>query len=152
MDGTSRVVLHSTGLSTVYGLTLDYESQILYWADYSNNRIEKSLTDGSNRVVLTSSGIADPFGLTFYAGNLYWTDWSEHRIYTLSVDSPSVISQVTSNFGQDLYGIHVVTEQRQPICNSYHCLIANLLLIFMPHPCTQLVMTVWREIVVIFVC
>ena len=48
MDGTARTVLHSTGLVTVYGLTVDYENQILYWADYSNNRIEKSSTNGSN--------------------------------------------------------------------------------------------------------
>ena len=115
MDGTDRTVLHSTGLSTVYGLTLDYDNQILYWADYSNNQIEYSLTDGSNRTVLTSSGITDPFSITFFDGNLYWTDWSDHRIYTLSVDSPSTISQVTSNLGQDLYGIHVVTKQRQPL-------------------------------------
>ena len=114
MDGTARTVLHSTGLSTVYGLTLDYDDQILYWADYSNNQIESSLTDGSNRTVLTSSGIANPFSITFFDGNLYWTDWSEHRIYTLSVDSPSMISHVTSNLGQDPYGIQVITKQRQP--------------------------------------
>ena len=114
MDGTARMVLHSTGLSTVYGMTLDYDNQILYWADYSSNQIESSLTNGLNRMVLTSTGIADPFSITFFEGNLYWTDWSEHRIYTLSVDSPSVISPVTNNLGQDLYSIHVVTKQRQP--------------------------------------
>ena len=115
MDGTDRTVLHSTGLSTVYGLTLDYDDQVLYWADYSNNQIESSLTNGSNRVVLISSGIADPFSITFFDDKLYWTDWSEHRIYTLSVQSPSTISQVTSNLGQDLYGIQVIARQRQPL-------------------------------------
>lgn len=114
MDGTARTVLHNTGLSTVYGLTLDYDDQILYWADYSNNRIESSLTDGSNRTVLTSSGVADPFSITFFNGNLYWTDWSDNRIYTLAVDAPSTISPVTSNLGQDPYAIQIITKQRQP--------------------------------------
>lgn len=112
MDGTSRTVLHSTGLATVYGLTLDYDNQILYWADYSNNRIERSFTNGSNRVLITSTGITDPFGLTFYDGSLYWTDWSHHRIYTLNLTTPTVVTQVIS-IGQDGYGIHVVTKERQ---------------------------------------
>ena len=114
MDGSSRNTLHSGGLNTVYGITLDYDNQVLYWADYSNNRIEKSFTNGTNRVMLTSSGITDPFGITYFAGRLYWTDWSAHRIYTLSVNSPTAVSQVTGSFGVDLYGIHVVTKERQP--------------------------------------
>ena len=115
MDGSSRTTLHSGGLNTVYGLTLDYDNQVLYWADYSNNRIEKSFTNGSNRVVLTSSGITDPFGITYFAGRLYWTDWSADRIYTLSTNLPTAVSQVTGSFGQNPYGIHVVTKERQPL-------------------------------------
>ena len=115
MDGTSRTVLHSTGLSTVYGLTLDYENQILYWADYSNNRIERSFTNGSNRVLVTSTGIVDPFGITFYNGRLYWTDWSHNAIYTLTLtlNTSSTVSRVLAVSG-DPYGIHVVTQERQP--------------------------------------
>ena len=122
MDGSSRITLHSSGLSTVYGLTLDYDNQVLYWADYSNNRIEMSFANGSNRRVLTSSGITDPFGITYYAGRLYWTDWSGNRIYTLSTSSPSTVTQVTSSLGQDPYGIHVVTKDRQPDGQSVLCL------------------------------
>ena len=85
MDGTARIILHSGGLSVVYGLTLDYENQILYWADYSRNRIEMSFTNGSNRAVLTSSG-----------------------------SSPTRVTAVTGSLGQDPYGIHVVTKERQP--------------------------------------
>ena len=114
MDGSSRATLHSGGLSTVYGMTVDYDSQVLYWADYSYNRIEMSFTNGSSRSVLTSSGVTDPFGITYHAGRLYWTDWTYHRIYTLSVSSPSIVTQVTGSLGNDLYGIHVVTQERQP--------------------------------------
>jgi sugar lactone lactonase YvrE len=112
MDGTSRTVLHSTGLVNVYGMTLDYDGQVLYWIDYSNNRIERSFTNGSNRMLITSTGIVDPFAMTFYDGRLYWTDLSHHRIYTLNLTTPTIITQVIS-IGQDGYGIHVVTEERQ---------------------------------------
>lgn len=113
MDGTSRTVLHSTGLSNAYGLTIDYDNQVLYWADYSNNRIERSFTNGSNRLLVTSSGIIDPFGITFYDGRLYWTDWSQNSLYTLTLTAPTAVTRIIGT-GQDPYGIHVVTKERQP--------------------------------------
>lgn len=113
MDGTSRTVLHRTDLFTVYGLTLDYENQILYWIDSSRDRIEKSFTNGSNRVLVASSGIADPFKLTFYDGRLYWTDLSQNSIYTLNISTPTIVTRLIGT-GQDPYGIHVVTKERQP--------------------------------------
>ena len=112
MDGTSRTVLHSTGLSNVYGLAIDYDNQILYWADYTNDRIESSSTDGSSRLVIVSSGITSPFSITFYEGKLYWTDFSTHSIHTLTVSSPSTVSRVVS-IGQDGYGIRAVAKERQ---------------------------------------
>jgi len=47
MDGTSRTVLHSTGLTFPSGITLDYTSQTLYWIDAARLRIESSGVDGS---------------------------------------------------------------------------------------------------------
>lgn len=113
MDGTSRTILHSTGLSLVYGLALDYDNQILYWADTTNNQIESSFTNGSNRVLVTSSGITDPFSITFYEGKLYWTDYTTNSIHTLTVSSPSTVSRLVS-IGQDGFGIRVVARERQP--------------------------------------
>ena len=112
MDGTSRTVLHNTSLSTVYGLTLDYDNQILYWADYSYDCIESSFTNGSDRRVIIASGIYDPFGLTFYDGKLYWTDWRLNSVNTLDLNT-SVISQVLY-LGRDPYGIQVISKDRQP--------------------------------------
>lgn len=110
MDGTSRTVLHSTGLSTVYGLTIDYDNQILYWID--SDQIEKSSTDGSNRAVISSSGITNPFAITFYDGKLYWTDLSNDAIYTLTVTLPTVSQVIRIN--SDSYDIRIVTKERQP--------------------------------------
>ncbi len=68
MDGTSRTILHSTDIYQAYGLTLDYTSQTLYWADYTLRRLESSSVDGSNRVLLTTMGIQSPYYMTFFAG------------------------------------------------------------------------------------
>ena len=112
MDGSSKTVLHDTSLSLPYGLTMDYDSQILYWADYSLNKIEKSNADGTNRAVVTTSNVRDPYSITFYNNRLYWTDLYYNRVLTTSVSSPSV-SYLTTSQG-DMYAIQAVTDERQP--------------------------------------
>ena len=114
MDGNSRTVLHSSGLSNAYGLTLDYDNQILYWVDSSLNRIESSSVNGSNRHVLTSF-LSDPWAVTFYAGILYWTDTYYNRIYSYPTDSTASIQLVTSPFTSDPRDIRVASEDRQPL-------------------------------------
>ena len=54
MDGTSRTVLHNTGLIFPSGITLDYTTQTLYWIDAGRLRIESSNVDGSNRQTVTT--------------------------------------------------------------------------------------------------
>ena len=113
MDGTSKSILHDTDLSAPYGLTLDYDTQTLYWTDYNRNRIEKSNADGSNRRVVTTSLINDPYSITFFNGSLYWTDLAYNRILTAPVDTgrTSYLTSATN----DMYGITVMTEERQPL-------------------------------------
>ena len=115
MDGKSRTVLYNTGLNSAYGLTLDYDNQLLYWVDYHNNRLESSLVDGSNRTVI-SSVLRDPYAVTFHAGTVYWTDHYYDRIYSYSVaTTPSSVVEVTSYLGHDPNDIRVVAEDRQPL-------------------------------------
>ena len=114
MDGTSRTVIHSTDLSTPYGLTLDYDTQTLYWIDYTLDRLESSSTDGSNRRLLTRINIQCPYGITYFNQKLYWGDWCQHVIYSTLVNSPNSVSTLIST-GNDPYRIHVVSEDRQPI-------------------------------------
>ena len=49
MDGTSREVLHNTNLVWPTALTLDYDTQTLYWLDASLDKLETSHVNGSNR-------------------------------------------------------------------------------------------------------
>ena len=118
MDGTSKTILHDADLSAPYGLTLDYDTQTLYWTDYSRNRIEKSNADGSDRTVVTTTLINDPYSITFYNGRLYWTDLSYNRILTAPVDTGA--STYLTNSINDMYGITVVSDDRQPLGKSIH--------------------------------
>ena len=112
MDGTSKTILHDTSLSAPYCVTLDYDEQILYWADYNLNKIEKSNADGSNRQLVTTTLVNDAYSITFFNGRLYWTDLSYDRILTLPTTSTASM-YLTSGFG-NMYGIKSITEERQP--------------------------------------
>ena len=112
MDGTSRTAIHFTDLSTPYGLTLDIDTQTLYWADYSRNRLEKSNVDGSNRQVVTTTSILDPYHITYYDGILYWGDWAYNRLLMTPVNGPSSVTFLTTS-ASDPYGIQIIAEERQ---------------------------------------
>ena len=113
MDGSSRIAIHGSSLSTPYGLTLDINTQTLYWMDYSRNVLEKSNVDGSNRTTLTSRMISDPYFLSYYDGHLYWGDWSYNRLLTTSVTSPNNVEFFGSSVNSDVYGIHVIAAENQ---------------------------------------
>lgn len=112
MDGSGRMALHTTNLQTPYALAIDYATQTLYWADYALNKLESSRTDGSNRLLLNSN-LRDPYAMTFFAGKLYWTDWSYNGIYSTlsSTPSSSITSLLLLNI--DPYDIHVLDKDIQ---------------------------------------
>lgn len=132
MDGTLRIALHTTSLTTPYGLTLDIDTQTLYWMDYSQNTLERSNADGTNRTRLTSTMIADPYYLSYYDGNLYWGDWSYNRLLTTSVAFPNRVTFFGTSAGSDVYGIEVVSSQKQRECkiHLYYRFHSHALLLF----------------------
>lgn len=113
MDGTSRRVLHANSLTNPFGLTLDIDTQTLYWTDVSRNVLEKSSTDGTNRVTLTNRMVLDPYYLTYYDGNLYWGDWAYNRLLTTPVDSPMNVDFFGTALNADPYGIQVISPEKQ---------------------------------------
>lgn len=114
MDGALRTNLHTTELSAPYGLTIDYDTQTLYWVDYSLDKLEKSNTDGTNRTVVTRASVQCPWGITFFENKLYWSDICQHVIYTASIDTPNNVSTLIST-GSDPYRLHVISKDRQPL-------------------------------------
>ena len=112
MDGTSQNIIHNAGLSAAYGLTMDYDTQTLYWIDDGYNRIEGSKTDGGSRTVLTSSNVYYPRAITYYGGKVYWTDQYYDGVYYASVSYPHTAVKLTSLTNP--YGITITSEDRQP--------------------------------------
>ena len=120
MDGTLRQTIVTTGLVWPNGLTIDFDSQKLYWVDASLHKIETANTDGTNRVLLTTNSIFHPFSITFYGGVLYWSDWSVNNILQMSTEAPdNVTTLLATQLLRDPMGVHMVTESRQPPGTTY---------------------------------
>ena len=123
MDGTNQTILHSTNLTWPNALTLDYENQVLYWADAWTDKIEYSNADGTGRSILAvneNGTITHPFSITFYNDRLYWSDWgppgeNEFKVRSLSINNPETITTVAQGFGDNPTGLHVVTAERQAV-------------------------------------
>ena len=116
MDGSGRMVIHSTNLQTPYALAIDYSTQTLYWADYALNKLETSGVDGSNRRLLNSN-LRDPYSMVFFEGTLYWTDWAYNGIYSALTSSPTIVTSLLS-IGNNPYGILVFDKNVQSEGNS----------------------------------
>lgn len=57
MDGSLRTVIANTSVFWPNGLTLDYASERLYWADAKHHVIESAALDGSNRRIVINQGM-----------------------------------------------------------------------------------------------
>ena len=114
MDGNLKMTLHNTSLQNTYTITLDYQNQVLYWADYSLNKIESSNVDGSNRRTLSTS-VRDPYCMTFYNDSLYWGDFSLRRILQGPAAAPGSGTYIGGGYSYIPYGIHVISRDLQPL-------------------------------------
>ena len=116
MDGKNRSVIHNTGLVWPNGLTLDFQNQVLYWADANLDKIESSNVDGSNRRLITNLTGLHPFGLALFRGILYYTDWTGSSVKRVDPRIGNVTDIIRGLYGLP-FGIKAVNEQRQPIGN-----------------------------------
>ena len=69
MDGLERLVLADKSLFWPNGLTLDYATDRVFWADAKHRVIESADLDGGNRRVVVSSGKST---CLTYKGRLVW--------------------------------------------------------------------------------
>ena len=115
MDGSDRQVVHDTNLVLPNGLAIDYQSQTLYWADASLDRIESSRVDGFNRVLLSSVESSHIFGIVFHQDMLYVSDWHDNtiRVVESSEGTVSLLKNVFTCYKP--FGIQIVDLDRQPL-------------------------------------
>ena len=84
LDGSHRITLVNTSVAWPNGLTIDYFSRKIYWADARLDKIEVMNLDGSNRGMVLSDKLPHIFSLTVLGDRLYWTDMKKNSIESLN--------------------------------------------------------------------
>ncbi|KAL5006584.1 hypothetical protein ScPMuIL_015390 [Solemya velum] len=115
MDGSAltRSVMIQTDISWPNGLTLDYDSSKIYWADAKLNLIDSCNFDGSGRQKVITDDLPHPFALTLFQDRLYWTDWHTHSIHSCNKVTGGDREVILTNIFSPM-DIHVYHRARQP--------------------------------------
>ncbi|CAH1796241.1 unnamed protein product [Owenia fusiformis] len=123
LDGTNNRTIVS-GKQNVYwpnGITIDFQSEKIWWTDAHLDRIMSSDYNGQNRVILVSGSynVPHPYSISVYKDSVYWTDWNKAAIMT----SNKYVGHV-EYFKRGLRGImdmkimHRATQQGSNICST----------------------------------
>lgn len=115
MDGTSRETLHNTSLVWPNDITIDYQSQTIYWVDAKLDKIESSYVNGSNRLLVSRAFIIHPFSISFYRGVLYWSDWVLNQVVYTQVPTQGNVEGLVPGLAKDPMGVKVVALDIQPL-------------------------------------
>lgn len=115
MDGKSIEIIHNTSLVWPNAITIDYESQTIYWMDAKLDKLESSFVNGSNRRVLSTAFIFHPFSIAFYDGVLYWSEWVLKQVIYAPISSPASVVGLVPALPTEPMVIKVVAPDAQPI-------------------------------------
>ena len=114
MDGSDQTTLFDANLGWPYAITVDIDSQVLYWADSYFHKLESGNVDGTGRRLLTSSGLEEPFDLTLLGDMLYISD-SNLGILAVNKSGGFPVRTIYNTFcsNVNVFGIQAVAEERQ---------------------------------------
>jgi low density lipoprotein receptor-related protein 5/6 len=97
-DSETRQILVSNNINWPNGLTIDYQTERLWWVDAKMARIESMNFDGTDRIIQingTNGELGHPFSLAVFGQSIFWTDWGQKLIYrTTKKDSSRRITVV----------------------------------------------------------
>lgn len=115
MDGLTRETLHNTDLVWPNAITMDYQSQTLYWLDAKLDKLESSFVNGSDRRTISTEFVYHPFSVAFYKDVLYWSDWLINQVVYASISSPGMLEGLVPVLPKAPMGIRIVALDAQPI-------------------------------------
>ena len=118
MDGTGRTTILIAGLGYPNGLAIDYNQNMLFWADGKTKQIESADFSGNNRRVILdlSSFNSYPFGLVLHLKSLYWTDWitkSLHQYHLMSKENSTIVVGISKPMGLVIYDAKVLRNGKE---------------------------------------
>jgi hypothetical protein len=140
MDGRHVKQIVGTDITWPNGLTCDYDTRKLYWADTSLNKIESVQIDASSgnlivveRLTIVSDDkyVSRPYGLTLNKQILYWTEVINGNIMKHDMETNQTLT-CAKDFPQLFeVEVHTVSIQKKEnsACVSFEC---SLMCLFTP--------------------
>lgn len=88
MDGDplTRTTIVNEDIMSPNGITIDLESNLVYWVDGQLLFVEMMDFDGNNRRRLVNY-LKYPFSVAVFHNNVYWTDWNTGTIQSYNVQT-----------------------------------------------------------------
>ncbi|KAF4094118.1 hypothetical protein AMELA_G00009360 [Ameiurus melas] len=83
LDGEDRTVLMGSGLVFPCGITIDHNTNTLYWTDIGAGSIGSVGLDGSHRHTLTLEQVGRPFDVAVFEDTLWFTNREDNHFYHL---------------------------------------------------------------------
>ncbi|XP_031616659.1 prolow-density lipoprotein receptor-related protein 1 isoform X3 [Contarinia nasturtii] len=126
MDGTDKNNLVKQGIEWATGLTIDYPTQRLYWADHRKGTIETILLNGKGRHIVTTfkNRTMLPKRIQVFEDNLYITlyDQTIYRINKFGHDQGEILVESFQR-ASDLFILHPLRQDSkiQNPCQKYPC-------------------------------
>lgn len=120
MDGdhSARKVIIKENIYWPNGLTIDYDSESIYWADAKLTRLERANFDGENRFIVSSEHMRHPFAVTVGKEHLFWTDWVTKSVSMCNKTNGKARRDLFTEDSEHPMDIHVFSKERQPSFDS----------------------------------
>ena len=119
MDGLERQVVidSSSRLSWPNGLTIDYSSDRIFWADSKEDYIGSSNLDGSH-IVIVADHIQNPYGIAVFEDSVYWSNYKGGQIFRANKFTGSNKHEYQDGFFEpkDLQIVHALLQKNGKYC------------------------------------
>ncbi|XP_067123645.1 low-density lipoprotein receptor-related protein 1 isoform X3 [Centruroides vittatus] len=112
----------TTDIKMPNALTIDHQSQKIYWSDAKLDKIERCNLDGTDRHVLLTEDPQHPFDLAIYGDYLFWTDWLVHAVLRANKYTGSDVVILRKNIARPMGIIAVANDTNDCTLNPCYSL------------------------------
>ncbi|XP_052236453.1 prolow-density lipoprotein receptor-related protein 1-like isoform X3 [Dreissena polymorpha] len=124
MDGVQRKHIITEDLAWPNGLTIDYVTEKLFWADANYDYIGIADLDGQNRHRILEDNVPHPFAITAFVDKIYWTDWESNGVHSARKFSGDKHVQI-AHMSHRPMALVVFHKLRQPEMDPNPCVARN---------------------------
>ncbi|CAH2090686.1 unnamed protein product [Euphydryas editha] len=115
-DGSGLLVFKNVTLGWPNGLSIDFDTDRIYWCDALLNNVKHAKLDGTDIKMVNSRLIRHPFSIAIYKNFIYITDWKLYaiiRLHKLKGEKEDIMVREPQT--NRPYGVKVYSEEIQKI-------------------------------------